>query len=220
MQNEFRPPAPLPMEIPGPAGRLEARVDDPAPDAPPRAVGVVCHPHPLHGGTMQNKVVHTLARAMQQAGVPTLRFNFRGVGASEGVYADGVGEADDALAAIAWARARWNCETLWLAGFSFGAAVALQVSAATSPAALITVAPPVGRLLVDPVARPDCPWLVVQGDRDELVDFATVKAWVEAYDPPPEFAPMQGAEHFFHGRLGELRSVIMDFLSGKTAFSG
>ena len=218
MPNEFRPPVPQPAEIPGPSGRLEARIDDPAPDVPPRVVGVVCHPHPLHGGTMHNKVVHSLARAMQQTGIPTLRFNFRGVGASEGVYADGVGEADDALAAIAWARVRWNCEALWLAGFSFGAAVALQVCAAASPAALVTVAPPVGRLLVDPVARPGCPWLVVQGDRDELVDFATVQAWVGAYDPPPEFAPMHGAEHFFHGRLGELRSVVIDFLSEKAAF--
>jgi uncharacterized protein len=218
--NEFQPPVPQPVNIPGPAGRLEARVDDPAPGVPPRVVGVVCHPHPLHGGTMQNKVVHTLARAMQQAGVPTVRFNFRGVGASDGVYADGVGEVDDALAVIAWARARWNCRPLWLAGFSFGAAVALQACAAAAPAALVTVAPPVGRLLVDPVGRPGCPWLVVQGDRDELVDFATVKTWVDSYDPPPYFAPMRGAEHFFHGRLGELRSVVIDFLLERAAFSG
>jgi alpha/beta superfamily hydrolase len=218
VQNEFQPPAPLPVGIPGPAGRLEARADDPASDASPRAVGVVCHPHPLHGGTMQNKVVHTLARAMQQTGAPTVRFNFRGVGASEGVYADGVGEVEDALAVIAWARARWNCGTLWLAGFSFGAAVSLQACAAAAPAALVTVAPPVGRLLLDPIARPGCPWLVVQGDCDELVDFATVKAWVNAYDPPPEFAPMHGAEHFFHGRLGELRTVVIDFLKEKAAF--
>ena len=220
MQDDFRPPVPQPAGIPGPEGTLEARLDDPTGGGRPIAVGVVCHPHPLHGGTMQNKVVHTLARAMQLAGVPTLRFNFRGVGASEGVYAGGVGEVDDALAAIAWARAHWNCETLWLAGFSFGSAVALQASAAAAPAALVTVAPPVGRLLVDPVARPGCPWLVVQGDRDELVDFATVKAWVDGYDPPPQFAPMHGAEHFFHGRLGELRSVVSGFLSGKTAFPG
>ncbi len=220
MKSEFLPPVPQPAEITGPAGVLEARLDDPTNGAPPRAIGVVCHPHPLHGGTMQNKVVHTLARAMQQIGVPTLRFNFRGVGTSEGVYADGVGEIDDALAAIAWARARWDCETLWLAGFSFGSAVALQACAAAAPAALVTVAPPVGRLLVDPVARPGCPWLVVQGDHDELVDFATVKAWVDGYDPPPQLAHMHGAEHFFHGRLGELRSVVTDFLSGKTAFSG
>ncbi len=220
LQRDFRPPVPLPASIPGPVGVLEARIEDPAPGTPPRAVGVVCHPHPLHGGTMQNKVVHALARAMQELGVPTVRFNFRGVGASEGAYDGGPGEIDDALAAIAWARARWNCDTLWLAGFSFGSAVALQACASAAPAALVTVAPPVGRLLVDPVARADCPWLVVQGDRDDLVDFATVQAWVAAYVPPPDFAAMRGAEHFFHGRLGELRAVVIDFLSGKTAFSG
>jgi alpha/beta superfamily hydrolase len=220
VQQDFRPPVPQPTEITGPAGILEARVEDPAPGVPPSAVGVVCHPHPLHGGTMQNKVVHTLARAMQELGVPTVRFNFRGVGASEGVYAEGSGEVADALAVIAWARARWTCEALWLAGFSFGSAVAMHASRTTAPAVLITVAPPVGRLLVDTVERPDCPWLVVQGDRDELVDFATVKAWVETYSPPPQFAPMLGAEHFFHGRLGDLRSVAIDFLSGNTAFSG
>lgn len=169
---------------------------------------------------MHNKVVHTLARAMQQAGAPTVRFNFRGVGASEGVYADGVGEVDDALAAIAWARARWDCERLWLAGFSFGSAVALHACAAAAPAALVTVAPPVGRLLVEPVARPGCAWLVVQGDRDELVDFAAVEAWVDGYDPPPQFAPMRGAEHFFHGRLGELRSVVSGFLVEKAVVPG
>jgi hypothetical protein len=220
VQGDFRPPVPQPASIQGPAGSLEARVEDPSPGTPPRAVGVVCHPHPLHAGTMQNKVVRTLARAMQELGVPTLRFNFRGVGASEGVYDGGPGEVHDALAAIAWARARWHCEALWLAGFSFGSAVALQACAAATPAALVTVAPPVGRLLVDPVARPGCRWLVVQGDRDDLVDFATVKAWVEACVPPPEFASMQGAGHFFHGRLVELRSVAVNFLSGKPAISG
>jgi alpha/beta superfamily hydrolase len=220
VQRDFRPPVPLPASIQGPAGVIEARVEDPARASPPRAVGVVCHPHPLHGGTMQNKVVHTLARAMQELGVPTVRFNFRGVGASEGAFDSGVGEVDDALAAIAWARARWDCGQLWLAGFSFGAAVALQASVRASASALVTVAPPVGRLLVEPVARPDCRWLVVQGDRDELVDFATVRAWAGGYAPPPEFAAMPGAEHFFHGRLAGLRAVVIEFLSGKTALSG
>jgi len=220
VQRDFRPPAPLPASIPGPAGVIEARVEDPARSVPPRAVGVVCHPHPLHGGTMQNKVVHTLARAMQELGVPTVRFNFRGVGASQGVYDGGPGEVEDALAAIEWARARWNCERLWLAGFSFGAAVALQAGVRAAADALVTVAPPVGRLLVERVARPGCPWLVVQGDRDELVDFETVQAWAAAYAPPPQFAPMHGAEHFFHGRLAGLRAMVIEFLAGKTAFSG
>jgi uncharacterized protein len=220
VQVDFRPPVPQPASIPGPAGLLEARVEEPAPGALPRAVGVVCHPHPLHGGTMQNKVVHTLARAMQELGVPTVRFNFRGVGASEGSYDGGRGEVHDALAAVEWARSRWQCETLWLAGFSFGSAVALHACRAAAPAALVTVAPPVGRLLAEPIARPLCRWLVVQGDRDDLVDFETVKAWVAGYAPPPALALMHGAEHFFHGRLVELRTTVIDFLSGKPAFPG
>jgi len=220
VQPAFRPPVPQPALIDGPAGPLEARVEDPVPGASPAVIGVVCHPHPLYGGTMQNKVVHTLARAMQELGAPTLRFNFRGVGGSAGSYDGGVGELEDALAVCAWARANWGCEAIWLAGFSFGAAVALEAAAVVKPAALVTVAPPVGRIIVSPVARPPCPWLVVQGDRDELVDFATVSRWVSGFDAPPQMLVLPGAEHFFHGRLGELRSVVIEFLSERAAFSG
>ena len=215
MTREFRPPVPQPAIVEGPLGALEARVEDPAPGVVPGAVGVVCHPHPLHGGTMQNKVVHTLARAMQELGVPTLRFNFRGVGASAGTYGDGIGEVDDALAAIAWARERWRCEALWLAGFSFGAAVSLEAARRARPAALVSVAPPVGRIIVGHVERPACPWLVVHGEQDELVDAQAVRAWTAAFDPPPELAMLGDATHFFHGRLGELRSRVMAFLAGK-----
>jgi alpha/beta superfamily hydrolase len=214
----FRPPPPQPVTIAGPAGALEGRVEDPSGTATTatsrrRAIGVVCHPHPLHGGTMQNKVVHTAARAMQEAGATTVRFNFRGVGASEGRYDAGAGELDDALAVIAWARARFGQETLWLAGFSFGAAVALQAAVrGARPARLVTIAPPVGRIITDPVARPDAPWLVVQGDQDELVAVAAVRAWVAGYSPPPDLHVVAGAEHFFHGKLVEVREVILDFL--------
>jgi len=220
VSQDFRPPAPQPAFIAGPVGALEARVEDPGAGASPSAVGVVCHPHPLYGGTMQNKVVHTLARAMQELGIPTVRFNFRGVGQSEGKYDAGTGEVDDALAAIAWARARWGCGNLCLAGFSFGSAIALQASVLARPGALVTVAPPVGRLILTSPPRPDCPWLVAQGDRDELVEFAAVRSWAEAYLPQPELAVIAGAEHFFHGRLGELRGVVRDFLRRKAAGGG
>ena len=217
LQSSFRPPPPQPAAIAGPSGVLEARVEDPAPGVVPAAVGVVCHPHPLYGGTMQNKVVHTLARAMQELGVPTVRFNFRGVGGSAGTYDGGAGELDDALAACAWARRRWNCEALWLAGFSFGSAVALQAAQSVAPRALVTVAPPVGRIIVAPVPRPACPWLVVQGDQDELVDVTQVRRWVGDYSPPPQCVVLEGAEHFFHGRLGDLRAAVLEFLSGELA---
>jgi hypothetical protein len=213
---DFRPPVPQPAGIPGPAGLIEARLEDPLPSGTrPVVIGVVCHPHPLHGGTMQNKVVHTVARAMQEAGAPTVRFNFRGVGQSGGTYADGIGEVDDALAVVEWARSRWNCAALWLAGFSFGAAVALQAAAQARPSRLVTVAPPVGRLITQPIARPPCPWLIVQGDRDELVDCETVRRWAASYaQDAPELLVMNDAEHFFHGRLGELRAGVLRFLKG------
>jgi alpha/beta superfamily hydrolase len=209
----FRPPAPQPGQIDGPVGPLEARLEDPAPGVAPAVVGVVCHPHPLYGGTMQNKVVHTLARAMQELGAPTVRFNFRGVGGSAGSYDGGAGELEDALAVCAWARRRWNCQALWLAGFSFGAAVALQAAVDVQPRSLVTVAPPVGRIIVSPVERPACPWLVVQGDHDELVDVVQVRRWVDEFAPPPRFVVLNEAEHFFHGRLGELRSAVLEFLA-------
>jgi hypothetical protein len=217
VQSSFRPPPPQPATIEGPSGPLEARVEDPAPGVVPMAVGVVCHPHPLYGGTMQNKVVHTLARAMQELGVPTVRFNFRGVGGSAGTYDGGAGELDDAAAVCAWARRRWNCEALWLAGFSFGSAVALQAAQSVAPLALVTVAPPVGRIIVAPVPRPACPWLVVHGACDELVDVTQVHRWVDGYTHPPQLVVLEGAEHFFHGRLADLRAAVLQFLSGELA---
>ena len=164
---------------------------------------------------MQNKVVHTLARAMQELGAATVRFNFRGVGASAGTHDEGRGEIDDAVAVAGWARTRWRCERLWLAGFSFGAAVALQAAPRLSTERLVTVAPPVGRLGLDRrPRRPQAAWLIVQGDADELVDAAEVARWAAGYEPRPELVELKGAEHFFHGRLTELRELVKGFLGG------
>ena len=208
--HAFRPPVPQAIDIPGPAGLLEARIEDPVPPGEPHAVvAVACHPHPLHGGTMQNKVVHTAARAMQEAGAATVRFNFRGVGRSEGRYDAGKGELDDALAVVGWTRRHFACDAVWLAGFSFGAATALQAAlGGARPLRLVTIAPPVGRLLHDAIDRPACPWLVVQGDRDELVDAVAVRDWVARFEPAPELLVVPGAEHFFHGKLVELREGV------------
>jgi uncharacterized protein len=214
LPDAFRPPAPQAVQIAGPAGALEARLEDPVPaGAPRRAVGVVCHPHPLHGGTMQNKVVHTAARALQEAGAATVRFNFRGVGASAGRYDNGIGELADALAVIDWTRAHFGCDTLWLAGFSFGAATALQAAArGARPSRLVTIAPPVGRIITQPVTRPECPWLIVQGDVDELIELSAVQAWAAGFAPEPPLQVIAGAEHFFHGKLAQLREAILGFV--------
>ena len=211
--STFRPPAPRPVTIDGPTGSIEARVEDPTPEGTvPSVIGVVCHPHPLHGGTMQNKVVHTAARALQEAGAATVRFNYRGVGTSGGRYDDGIGEVDDALAVVEWARREFGCDTLWLAGFSFGAAVALQAAQQARTSRLITIAPPVGRIPANPVVRPTCPWLVVIGDRDELVALDEVRNWVGSFQAPPRFLVVPEASHFFHGKLAQLRAGILGFV--------
>jgi alpha/beta superfamily hydrolase len=203
---------PEPAFIDGPAGRLEAIIDVP-PLEPPRGFAVICHPHPQHGGTMQNKVVHTLARAFQDAGYASVRFNYRGVGASQGSYDEGRGETDDALAVIAWARQRWPAAAPSLAGFSFGALVALRAAAVAAPRRLISVAPAVTRGEYERVRRPDCPWLIVQGEADQLVDYREVEAFAARFVPPPELRLLPGVEHFFHGRLPELRALVAEALA-------
>ena len=203
----FRPPAPEPVVIAGPAGALEAVIEVPA-GFDGRHAAVVCHPHPLHGGTMQNKVVHMTARALHQRGRATLRFNFRGVGASAGSFDDGRGETEDALAVYDDARARWPQAQLTLAGFSFGSFVAFRAALARPVERLITIAPPVRRFEFARYPVPQAPWLVIQGDRDELVDSQTVLDWTQSLRPAPAVVIIAGAEHFFHGRLNDLRDAI------------
>ena len=207
-----KPPRSRKETVPGPAGSLEAIVETPA-DGVPKGAVVVCHPHPQHGGTMHNKVAHTLARAFVRIDFAALRFNFRGTEASEGEYDDGVGELDDALAAIAWMRAEFPVGPLWIAGFSFGAAIAVRAAIDKSPAGLVTIAPAVNRFASGLQEQPDCPWLIVQGDQDELVDIEETIAWVNSLAPGPELAVLPGAEHFFHGRLLDLREIVTDFVT-------
>jgi alpha/beta superfamily hydrolase len=206
-----KPPRSRKEFVPGPAGGLEAIVETPA-DGVPKGAVVVCHPHPQHGGTMHNKVVHTLARAFVRSNFAALRFNFRGTGASEGEYDDGNGELDDALATIEWMRAEFPEGPLWIAGFSFGAAIAVRAAIETSSNGLITVAPPVSRFASGLQEQPSCPWLIVQGDQDELVAIDETIAWVNSLEPGPELAVLPGAEHFFHGRLVDLREIVTDFI--------
>jgi len=202
-----------PVRIEGPAGTIEALAT--AVDRPAVLHAVICHPHPLYGGTMENKVVTTLARALQECAFPTVRFNFRGVGASGGSYDEGRGETDDAAAVADWAAARWPSSGLIVAGFSFGAYVALRLSAQRQSERLITVAPPVQRFDFSGLPVPDCPWLIVQGEADELVDARSVEAWAEASIPRPSLVMLPGVGHFFHGHLNALRdAVIAEIRSG------
>ncbi len=203
-----QPPVPQSLEIAGPCGPLQGILEAPE---QPRAVAVICHPHPLHGGTMTNKVVHTLARACNDCGAAAVRFNYRGVGRSAGSYDAGVGETDDALAAIAWAQQRWPNLPLWLAGFSFGGGVALRAAVRSNAVRLITVAPAAARE-APPSELPTCPWLLVQGDADELIPAEMVLSWANSLSVRPEINVLAAADHFFHRRLMDLREAVRTWL--------
>jgi uncharacterized protein len=201
----------------GPAGPLETRLEFPTGTGQARVFGVACHPHPLYGGTMDNKVTHVLARSMVECGAPALRFNFRGVGASAGTFDNGRGETDDLAAVVAEGRRRFPGAALWLGGFSFGALVALRGAAALAPVKLVAVAPPVARFELGSVGHPQCDWMLVQGDADDVVPPDAVLAWA-AEQPPnsrgkrPRVHLLAGAGHFFHGKLHELKPLVLEFL--------
>jgi alpha/beta superfamily hydrolase len=160
---------------------------------------------------MTNKVVHMLAKACNDSGAVAVRFNYRGVGASAGAYDGGNGETDDTLAVIDWTQQRWPQAQLWLGGFSFGGAVAMKAAALRPPRALVTVAPAVDRVAVERI--PTRPWLLIQGDSDELVDAARTQAWARTLSVSPELKILPGVDHFFHGRLTELREIVVQWLS-------
>ena len=206
-----KPSATEKLFIDGPVGALEAILEMPA-EGPTSGAAVVLHPHPQHGGTMHNKVAHTLARAFVRLDFATLRFNFRGTEASEGEYDEGVGEFDDALAAIQWMRNRLSGLPLWIGGFSFGAAISIRAAIKTEPDGLISIAPAVYRFASGLDEQPTCPWLIAQGDEDELVGVDETVEWVNSLEPGPELLVLPGAEHFFHGRLVELREAVMSFI--------
>jgi len=195
--------------LPGPAGALEVSVDLPeaGADALP-LVAIVCHPLPTEGGTMHNKVVTMAARSLRELGAATVRFNFRGTGGSEGAFDNGDGELDDLCAVAAWVRAQRPGDTLWLAGFSFGAYVSLRAAAELQPALLLSIAPPAGRWDFDAIAPPTMPWLVIQGESDEIVDPQAVYDWLEKTGAQAELVRMPDTGHFFHRKMIDLRGAI------------
>ncbi|WP_028080611.1 alpha/beta hydrolase [Solimonas soli] len=203
--------------IQGPAGRLELQINAPA---VPRAGGgcaVVCHPHPLAGGMLSNKVTYTLASCAQKAGLHALRFNFRGVGKSEGTHDEGRGETDDTVFVAEWLRARLPPGPLLLAGFSFGAWVSVAAAARLSPALQISVAPPFAKYFANaaPPARPPCPWLVVHGRDDDVVGYDETMRVLQGYAPPPQIVSLDGVGHFFHNRLADLAAAVQPFIEAQ-----
>ncbi len=153
-----------------------------------------------------------LSRSFVSAGYAALRFNFRGVSQSDGSFDDGRGEVEDVLAAAAWMREEFPRRPVWLAGFSFGAAMAFIAAVRDKPDGLITVAPAISRFVDEPDQQPDCPWLIVQGDQDELVDVDETITWVNALRPGPQLQVFAGTEHFFHGKLVLLRKAVEEFV--------
>lgn len=199
----------------GPAGQLEAMLEN-LESSTPSGIAVVCHPHPEHGGTMHNKVAHTLARAFVRLNFVALRFNFRGTGKSDGEYDEGRGELLDALAAVEWMKVRNPGLSLWLGGFSFGAAIAIRAAIESDPEGLISVAPAAFRFAGEMSSQPDCPWLIVHGDQDELIDINESVEWVNELEPGPELVVFPETTHFFHGKLVLLRQAVEDFVTANS----
>jgi uncharacterized protein len=196
----------------GPVGKLEVATTWPI-EKTPLLVMVICHPHPLHLGTMNNKVVTTLARCAQILGMPSVRFNFRGVGQSAGEFANAIGEQDDALSVISWVHEQLPNAHIVLAGFSFGSYVAAAVAARVNRLqALISVAPPVHHYDFNAIELPSCPWLVLMGDQDEVVPLAAVQQWAEQNATHLDYQQIADCSHFFHGQLITLRERVIGWL--------
>ena len=202
------PEAAATLMLAGPAGELEAIAEVPEPESARAGTAILCHPHPLHGGTMHNKVVTMMERSLRELGLRTVRFNFRGTGASAGEYDEGRGETLDLLAVAEWVQKVRPNDQLWLAGFSFGAYVALLAARHLPVKQMVSIAPPAGRWDFTAVLPPDCPWLVVQGEDDDVVEPQAVFDWIEAMPEPPTLVRMPETGHFFHRRLMDLRGAI------------
>jgi uncharacterized protein len=195
----------------GPAGRIEAILKEPQATAN-RAV-IVCHPHPLFGGTMHNKVVFRIARAFQDEGFAVLRFNFRGTGRSEGQHDEGRGEQDDLRAAIAFMEGKYPSAEIWIAGFSFGSSVMLRASCSDARTrALVAAGAPVSKFDFSGVAQCDKPKLFVQGSLDQYGSKEDLERFVAGLAEPKSLKIIEGADHFFEGHLQELSQAVSQFI--------
>jgi alpha/beta superfamily hydrolase len=199
------------FDFEGPAGRLEAVLTNP--DGPPVAAAVACHAHPLHGGMMHFKALFRAAKALQGQGLAVLRFNFRGVGRSQGTHDDGVGEQEDARAALSELQDRVPGVPLVLGGFSFGSVVALRVAAREPRVrAVFALGFPLLRFGDAATLRaPTQPRLFVQGELDQFGAGEALRALVEPLPPPRELVVVPGADHFFDAKLDALQSAVADW---------
>ena len=193
--------------IPGPAGRIECALDVPENH---RGVALIAHPHPLFGGTMDNKIVQILARTFSDLGYASVRANFRGVGGTEGVHDEGRGEVDDLAAVLAWAQAQFGNTPPVLAGFSFGSFVQTHLAQRVAPERMVLVGVAVDRFDARPVPEGT---LVIHGEVDDTVLLAHVLDWARPQVLPVVVVP--GADHFFHQKLNVLRSIVQSNWRGR-----
>ena len=194
----------------GPAGKIECLAGHPVNQEESRkTIGLICHPHPLFGGTMHNKVVHMIEKAYREMGLHTIRFNFRGVGETEGEFDEGIGESEDLICIYQWAKEIFPDYDVWLAGFSFGTYAALRACEEIQPSQFLTVAPPVERYDYSELPVPECPWLVIQGEVDDVVTPKAVYDFVSNTVPSPQLISFK-AGHFFHRRLVDLKGAIIN----------
>lgn len=194
--------------IEGPVGNLEIEHEFQPGHLP--IIGIVCHPHPLFGGTMTNKVVTTVAKAFHHLNISTILFNYRGVGKSEGSYGHMAGEIEDLKAVATWAKSHHPHHEFWLAGFSFGAYIAANGAILLDAKQLITIAPAVNHADFSDL-KLKCPWLVIQGEEDEIVPPDEVYRVINAISPPPTLIKIPHAGHFFHHKLNELFEAIINY---------
>jgi alpha/beta superfamily hydrolase len=219
-QPDSFPASKAEVRLRGPAGELEVITDTPDAESARPAVAVICHPHPLHGGSFHNKVVTILERSLRELGLATVRFTYRGVGDSEGQFDDGFGETEDLLTVVEWVRRNRPDDELWLAGFSFGSYVALRAAQNLKLKQLISVAPPVDKYEFAEMDRPDCNWMVIQGDEDDVVSADAVVEWANNQQPPPDLIVMNQAGHFFHRRLMDLRGLVKNAVRDQLPAAG
>jgi hypothetical protein len=215
--NEDAGTAPSRLEsvtLPGPAGRLEGLLQERRGREPP-LVAVVCHPHPLYGGTMHNKVVHRMAAVLHGLEAAVLRFNFRGAGRSQGKFDGGAGELEDARAAIAFLRRRHAGARSWVAGFSFGSWVAARL-AASEPGVerMVLTAPPVRTQSFDVLRTSTVPKLVLQGTGDDVCPLEALEPEYSSWAEPKDLIRIQGANHFFDRQLAVLAQAMDQALAG------
>ena len=203
----------LHINLPTPQGYLQGILKPEEQGAIPAYAGLVCHPHPLYGGTMDNKVVFKVAQIMQMMGMPALRFNFRGVGHSTGSYDEGRGEMDDVRYALDFLSRRYPGLPVVLAGFSVGSWVGMRVAAADDRVqAMIGLGVPARSFDGDTLSGCHKPKLIIQGTEDELAPYNLTEQWFEQVPAPKSLVAVPGADHFFQGRLEEVQAIIANFI--------